>query len=293
MYAFEKTAPADQMRMGAVIRGALERAGVAHRVAGGAAERGRLATTGQRGAAVHITAHGCNGETDYDVPRAVFIGLTAVVTTSTGTRAVYDGIARQMRPTQDARQCARAVAAYLNPDGPRTCLHCGREVTWIENAGQGAWYDSSNRAGCPDNWTECPDGQADHTPEPQCGSCEDYGDYPLHDGSTDAVIGYRQCEDAACVARGVARAVRASTRHTDELVMGDREFGPQVCTQCGWGGYTPVPGRYALGRPVYVCTADGCGYTVDVSAFTLEDGEQLAEHDGRLYVTRAYDGPPF
>ncbi|MET9776234.1 hypothetical protein ABZ023_18570 [Streptomyces sp. NPDC006367] len=89
------------------------------------------------------------------------------------------------------------------------------------------------------------------------------------------------------------RTPRQTERHTDAFVTGAEEFGPQICAECGWGGYTPIPGRYSLGRPVYVCTAMGCGYTVDHSAFDLSDGERLDVHDGRLYLVRPYDGAPF
>ncbi|WP_405814591.1 hypothetical protein OG241_08300 [Streptomyces sp. NBC_01390] len=169
----------------------------------------------------------------------------------------------------------------------RTCLHCARDIEWIEADGQGAWYDVSNQAGCPD-------GETLHAPESFCGWCDDTGLIEIRHASTDGLIGHRPCDNPACVARGEERAARAAERHTGEMVIGDEEFVPQVCAECGFGGYTPVPGLFSHGQPVYVCTVRGCGYKAGRGAFTLEDGERLAVHDdGRLYVVRPYDGPPF
>ncbi|MEU2990113.1 hypothetical protein [Streptomyces sp. NPDC001758] len=168
----------------------------------------------------------------------------------------------------------------------RTCLHCAREIEYIEADGQGAWYDSSNRTGCVD-------GEQPHAPEPLCGSCQDYGLIEIRHASTDGLIGHRPCDDPACTDRREKAAARAAEKHTGEMVIGSEEFGPLVCAECGWGGYTPVPGLYAQGRAVYVCTATGCGYRADVSAFKLGDGERLAVHDGRLYLVRPCDGAPF
>ncbi|MGW1871684.1 hypothetical protein [Streptomyces sp. NPDC001975] len=130
---------------------------------------------------------------------------------------------------------------------------------------------------------------------PFCGSCEDTGTVTLYDGSTDGVIGSRACEDKACIQRGRARARITEQRHTGELFIGHEVFTPHICSECHYGGYTPVPGLYPSTGPVYVCTAWECGHTVDRSAFEVADGERLAEANNRLHTARArrHDEPPF
>ncbi|MEW1629637.1 hypothetical protein AB0387_19905 [Streptomyces sp. NPDC089173] len=167
----------------------------------------------------------------------------------------------------------------------RTCLNCASDIEWIEVDGPGAWNDLSNQ-------TECPDGGTPHAPGPFCGWCEDYGLIEIFHLSTDGLIGHRPCENPECVARAEERAAGAAARHTGEMFTSDEEFVPQVCAQCGFGGYIAAPGLSS--QPLYVCTARGCGHTAGHDAFTLEDGERLTVHNGgRLYVVRPYDGPPF
>lgn len=165
-----KTRPDSEQRTGALIRAALERYDVTHRVGGGAAEHGWLATTGHTGAAVYITAHHPRQPMSYDVPTDGLIAIHAVVTTDTGTRFVYAGDPDDLHPDPavEAGKCAEAVAAFLGlpiAEPEHQCLHCGRSIEWIEADGQGAWYDSSN-------WIGCVDGESLHTPAPFCGSCE-------------------------------------------------------------------------------------------------------------------------
>ncbi|MER7196102.1 hypothetical protein [Streptomyces flaveolus] len=95
------------------------------------------------------------------------------------------------------------------------------------------------------------------------------------------------------LAAGFTADRAASERHTNSFVSGGVEYGVQVCAGCRWGGYTPVPGRYTQGRPVCTCTARGCGYIVTADAFSLDDGERLVVHEGRLYVVRPHDENPF
>ncbi|MFJ7416719.1 hypothetical protein ACIQWZ_38890 [Streptomyces sp. NPDC098077] len=171
--------------------------------------------------------------------------------------------------------------------GTRTCLLCAREIEWIEVDGAGAWTDLSNQTGCPDGGTP-------HAPGPFCGWCEDYGLIEIFHPSTDGLIGHRRCDIPECVARGEERGARAAERHTGKMVTSDEEFVPQVCAQCGFGGYIAVPGLPSHGQQLYACAARGCGHTAGHDAFTLEDGERLTVHnDGRLYVVRPYSGPPF
>ncbi|MER6409492.1 hypothetical protein ABT269_39980 [Streptomyces viridosporus] len=127
---------------------------------------------------------------------------------------------------------------------------------------------------------------------PLCGGCEDGGVVDRCPPSTDAVNGSRPCPDEACRRRRAEHAARAARQHTEAVLVGDEEFAPQVCSQCARGGYAPLPGRYALGRPVYGCTAAGCGHTVDVSAFELGEGERLVVHGGRLCLARPHGGLP-
>ncbi|MFE7439301.1 hypothetical protein ACFU7X_02345 [Streptomyces chartreusis] len=63
-----------------LIRSAPERNGIPHRVAGGPADRGWLATNGHRGAAVCITAHHPKSQLGYDVPTDGLTGIHAVIT---------------------------------------------------------------------------------------------------------------------------------------------------------------------------------------------------------------------
>jgi hypothetical protein len=116
----------------------------------------------------------------------------------------------------------------------------------------------------------------------------------LHHPSTDAVTGTVPCPDPACGQRAQERAARATQRHTASWI-GEEEFIPLVCARCAWGGYTPAPQPTVPGQQVYVCTADDCGHTADAAAFTLDPGQRLAVHDGRLYVARptSSNWPPF
>ena len=115
---------------GAVIREALTRHGVAHRVGEGATERGWLATTGHDGPTVYVTGHSTNGPMSYDTDREGFFGFNAVVTEAPGpddepgmrsvTRHVFAGTplpgdAERDDPTpeESAEACARAVAAHF------------------------------------------------------------------------------------------------------------------------------------------------------------------------------------
>jgi len=128
-----KTRPAEEMHMGALIRGALERAGVDHVVT-----RQFLAVQA-RGGRVLLSAHDCNGGQHYDTGRAQFVGMTALWVATGGARGevVYDGRPGSLGPVADAEACARAVAAYVaehpasrpttaaetSPDASRTCGH--------------------------------------------------------------------------------------------------------------------------------------------------------------------------
>ncbi|MFD4949640.1 hypothetical protein ACFWNT_46000 [Streptomyces sp. NPDC058409] len=189
---------------------------------------------------------------------------------------------------------AHSVNGYPHCDIPRG-EHIGTTAVVTTDEGTSLVYDGTSANLRPVEDAEaCARAVAAHLgTTPLCGTCEDYGFVYLYHPSTDAITGTTPCPDEACRQRGEERAARAAQMHTKRLVIGDEEFGPQVCAECSWGGYTPVPGQYALGQPVYVCTANGCGKTVDASVFGLDDGERLAVHDGRLYIARPYDGAPF
>ncbi|WP_330342630.1 hypothetical protein [Streptomyces sp. NBC_00557] len=125
-FSLTKTAPANQARTGAVLRAALDRHGITHRVCGDGVERGCLATTMEGAPRVYITAHNSSRHivrNGYDLPEAGHIGFTAVVTTETGTSLVWNGPDAELPPAQDAESCARSVAAYLGLS-PFFCPSC-------------------------------------------------------------------------------------------------------------------------------------------------------------------------
>jgi hypothetical protein len=127
----------------------------------------------------------------------------------------------------------------------RTCLHCARDIEWIEADGQGAWYDSSNRTGCAD-------GETPHAPAPLCGSCDDYGVIEIRHASTDGLIGHRPCDDPLCADRRAKAAARAADcrcrRHPGHRPrrdgVGSRRPGRRRSTSSsieGWGVRGVVP----------------------------------------------------
>lgn len=122
-FSLIKTVPADQSRTGSVLRAALDRHGITHRVCGDGVERGYLATTLQSAPRVYITAHNYSGHCGYDLPEAGHIGFTAAVTTDAGTSMVWDGPDAELSPVLDAQSCARSVAAYLGLS-PFFCPSC-------------------------------------------------------------------------------------------------------------------------------------------------------------------------
>ncbi|MEU6071901.1 hypothetical protein ABZ864_47660 [Streptomyces sp. NPDC047082] len=125
-YSLIKTAPADQSRTGDILRTALDRHGIPHRVCGNGVERGHLATTVEGAPRVYITAHNNRGRTvrsGYDLPETGHIGFTAVVTTDTATSLVWNGPDAELSPALDAESCARSVAAYLHLS-PFFCPSC-------------------------------------------------------------------------------------------------------------------------------------------------------------------------
>jgi len=122
-FSLIKTKPADQSRTGGVLRAALDRHGITHRVCGNGVERGYLATTLAGAPRVYITAHNYGGHTGYDLSEVGHIGFTAVVTTDDGTSLVWDGPDAELSPILDAESCARSVAAYLGLS-PFFCPSC-------------------------------------------------------------------------------------------------------------------------------------------------------------------------
>ncbi|MEU7317442.1 hypothetical protein [Streptomyces sp. NPDC007083] len=121
-HSLVKTASTDKSRTGSVLRAALGRCGITHRVCVGV-ERGFLATTLEAAPRVFITAHNYSGRTGYDLPQTGHIGFTAVVTTDAGTSVVWDGPDAGLPPVQDAESCARSIAAYLDLS-PFFCPSC-------------------------------------------------------------------------------------------------------------------------------------------------------------------------
>ena len=107
--------PAAEQYTGALIRAALDRNGIPHRVGADAVERGWLATTGHTGAAVYITAHHPKYRLSYDVPTDGLLGVYAVITEGSGTRPVYVPDPEDPRPNAfaQAELCAQAVAVHL------------------------------------------------------------------------------------------------------------------------------------------------------------------------------------
>ena len=117
-HSLTKTRPAADGYTGSLIREALERFDVAHRVAGGAAERGRLAVTGAPsydGPTVYVTSNHPQHSTNYDVPAVGFHGFYAVITDERSTRHVYASDPADLHPVAalEAQKCAEAVAVHL------------------------------------------------------------------------------------------------------------------------------------------------------------------------------------
>ena len=162
-------------RPGEIIRAALDAQGVSHRIAGeGIVERVHLATAGHDGPTVYISGHDTAGRMGYDTERTGHASYSATVHTAAGTKLLYFGGAEGMTPQQDAEACASAVAEYLYPKSEHT----------------------------------------DTAPEPDCGSCEDYGEITTYHPSTDGVTGTRPCLDEACQARrAAAHAPRPEVEH--------------------------------------------------------------------------------
>lgn len=128
----------------------------------------------------------------------------------------------------------------------------------------------------------------------ECTWCQDYGQYPIHDGSTDAVLYHRACENPLCVARREERGALYAAQLREPVTVGSDVLDPVLCTQCPYGNYRQVPGL-----DVYACTA-GCGHTVTATAesFPLlgEDGrdQRLTAHEGLLHIAEpASSVPPF
>ncbi|MGW6793655.1 hypothetical protein [Streptomyces chartreusis] len=126
------------------------------------------------------------------------------------------------------------------------------------------------------------------------GSCEDTGSVILYD-SRDGHVGSQGCEWEPCIERRRTAAARRSQKHTGSFIAGDGRtaYGVQVCASCHFGGFSPVPDEYIKGYPVYVCTAEECGYTVAHADLIhgLHHGQSLTVLDGRLYVAEPCTGP--
>ncbi|WP_406257383.1 hypothetical protein [Streptomyces chartreusis] len=126
------------------------------------------------------------------------------------------------------------------------------------------------------------------------GSCEDTGSVILDDDSHDGQVGSQGCEWGPCVERRVAAARRAQ-QHMSSFVADDGTtgYGVQICASCHFGGFTPVPGEYVGGHPVYACTAVTCDYTVAHADLIhgLTHGQSLTVLDGRLYIAEPCTGP--
>ncbi|MET7487118.1 hypothetical protein [Streptomyces sp. NPDC005538] len=130
--------------------------------------------------------------------------------------------------------------------------------------------------------------------EPECTWCQDDGQYPIHDGSTDAVLYHRACENSLCAARREERAALYAAQLREPVTVASDVLDPVLCTGCPYGNYRQVPGL-----DVYGCTA-GCGHTVNATAdsFPLlgEDGrdQRLTTHEGLLHIAEpAGSVPPF
>ncbi|MEV4591311.1 hypothetical protein, partial [Streptomyces chartreusis] len=78
-HSMVKTRPAAQQYTGALIRAALDRYDVTHRVGSGPIERGWLVTTGHSGAPVYVTAHHPKRVLSYDVPTDGLTSMHAVI----------------------------------------------------------------------------------------------------------------------------------------------------------------------------------------------------------------------
>lgn len=212
-----KTRPAYDGHNGAMLRDALEALGIVHHVdqpwRGLPTEYVVCSVPGRARVWIHCVAEpsartpeGRRFADHYDLPTVALWVVVAVVTDGDSTRFVFNGISDECKPTASAGtqagKCAAAVAEHFGltlPEPGRVCLHCGRGIKWIEDDGQGAWYDSSNGIGCVD-------GESLHAPEPLCGSCEDYGWITHYDRSTDGITGHSPCDNAPCVARFEKRA---------------------------------------------------------------------------------------
>lgn len=114
-----KTAPADEMRMGALLLEALGRHGVTVRVdkPWRSIPSEYLVCTSPQTSTARVWVHSasCNdGMTHYDIPRAELMAVAAVVTDEESTRFVYDGFSDDnARPVAQAVACAVAVASFL------------------------------------------------------------------------------------------------------------------------------------------------------------------------------------
>ncbi|WP_338675947.1 hypothetical protein V1460_25485 [Streptomyces sp. SCSIO 30461] len=224
-----KTHPAYDGHTGAMLRDALEALGIVHHVI---QPRHELPTEylvcsvpGRTRVWIHCVAdpsarsgsdpfaHTLEGRRfadHYDLPAVVLWAVVAMAIDDESTQCVFDGHGDEHKPMasagMQAGQCAAAVANHFGltvvPEPEYTCLHCAWAIEWIEADGQGAWHDSFNGI-------VCVDGEDQHTPEPLCGWCQDYGLIEVFDDSTDALKGHTTCDNAPCVARRIMRSDQA------------------------------------------------------------------------------------
>ncbi|MEE1737087.1 hypothetical protein PUR49_11350 [Streptomyces sp. BE147] len=118
MITFKKTAPGDDLRMGALLVDALARRGVAARVdqPWRSLSAVYLVAEAPDRPRVWITAHDSDGGTHYDIHRGALVGVTAVVSDEQGTRFVFFGLGDSTDgPVEQAEACAEAVAAFFAP----------------------------------------------------------------------------------------------------------------------------------------------------------------------------------
>ncbi|TLS44909.1 hypothetical protein FE633_17330 [Streptomyces montanus] len=231
-----KTHSAYDCHTGAMLRDALEALGIVHHVdqpwRGLPTEYLVCSVPGRARVWIHCVAdpsartpEGRQFADHYDLPAVALRAVAATVTDDEGTQFVYNGFGDEHKPTasagMQAGQCAAAVAEHFGltlPEPERVCVHCGRGIEWIEDDGQGAWYDSSN-------WIECVDGESLHAPEPLCGWCEDYGLIEVFDDSFDSLKGHTTCDNAPCVARAEKRAAEYERKRAAE----EAEAAAHVC----------------------------------------------------------------
>ncbi|MGW6792393.1 hypothetical protein [Streptomyces chartreusis] len=114
-HSLTKTRPAHEQNTGQLIRAALDRYDVTHRVGSGPVERGWLVTTGHTGAPVYITAHHPKRVLSYDVPTEGLTSMHAVIIEGSRTRLVYASAPEERHPNAavQAERCAEAVAVHL------------------------------------------------------------------------------------------------------------------------------------------------------------------------------------